>query len=145
MTVQILTAAGGAEWESALVSAFGSAGHEIRIVRRCVDVVELLAVATAGQGRVALIDAGLRRLDADAVDRLLAVDVVPVGVVRRGDAAAEDRVRAMGIAHVVPDDADPGVVASVLAVAAQQTSEPAGRPGGPHVRRPVGVRGDRSR
>ena len=90
------------------MSAFGSAGHEIRIVRRCVDVVELLAVATAGQCRVALIDAGLRRLDADAVDRLLAVDVVPVGVVRRGDAATEDRVRAMGIAHVVPDDADPG-------------------------------------
>ena len=121
MTVQIVTAAGGAAWEAALVTAFGSTGHELRIVRRCVDVVELLAVASAGQCRVALIDAGLRRLDADAVDRLLAVDVIAVGVVSRGDGAAEDRLRAIGVAHMVAADADPGVVASVVSVAALGT------------------------
>ena len=124
MTVPIVTAAGGADWEAALVTAFGTAGHQVRIVRRCVDVVELLAVASAGQCRVALVDADLRRWDADAVDRLLAVDVVAVGVVRRGDSAAEDRLRAMGVGHIVAADADPGVVASVVTVAAQRT--PAG-------------------
>ena len=120
MTVPIVTAAGGADWEAALVTAFGTAGHQLRIVRRCVDVVELLAVASAGQCRVALVDADLRRWDADAVDRLLAVDVVAVGVVRRGDSAAEDRLRAMGVGHIVAADADPGVVASVVTVAAQR-------------------------
>ena len=124
MTVPIVTAAGGADWEAALVTAFGTAGHQVRIVRRCVDVVELLAVASAGQCRVALVDADLRRWDADAVDRLLAVDVVAVGVVRRGDSVAEDRLRAMGVGHIVAADADPGVVASVVTVAAQRT--PAG-------------------
>jgi len=120
VTVPIVTAAGGADWEAALVTAFGTAGHQLRIVRRCVDVVELLAVASAGQCRVALVDADLRRWDADAVDRLLAVDVVAVGVVRRGDSAAEDRLRAMGVGHIVAADADPGVVASVVTVAAQR-------------------------
>jgi Flp pilus assembly CpaE family ATPase len=84
------------------------------VVRRCVDVVDLLAVAVSGQARAALVTAGLRRLDADAVDRLLVAGVVPIGVFTRSDAAAEDRLRAMGIAHIVPSDASPDVIASVV-------------------------------
>lgn len=114
MNLPVLTCAEGAVWEAAWVTAFEKGARGVRIVRRCVDVVDLLAVAAAGQGRVALIAAGLRRLDADAVDRLIAANVVPVGVVRRGDAAGEERLRALGITHVVPDDADPVIVASVL-------------------------------
>ena len=85
------------------------------IVRRCVDVVDLLAVAASGQGRAALVAAGLRRLDADAVDRLLAARRGPGRRWSpRGDAAAEDRLRALGIEHIVPDDADPRWSPSVL-------------------------------
>jgi Flp pilus assembly CpaE family ATPase len=79
--------------------------------------VDLLAVALSGQARAALIAASLRRLDADAVDRLVAARVAPVAVVPRNDTAVEDRVRALGIAHVVPDDADAAVVASVISEA----------------------------
>lgn len=127
MKVPVLIAAGGAAWEADLVAALDSSGGPIQIARRCVDVVDLLAVAAAGQGRAALVDAALRRLDADAVDRLRAADVVSVGVVPRGDSAAEDRLRALGIAQVVPADADPGVVASVLVAAVEQDdrTEPA--------------------
>jgi Flp pilus assembly CpaE family ATPase len=110
----VLTAADGAAWEADLVTALDRGDHGVTVVRRCVDIVDLLAVAAAGQGRAALVAAGLRRLDADAVDRLIAAQVVPVGVVRRGDTAAEDRLRAAGIGHLVPDDADPSVVASVI-------------------------------
>jgi Flp pilus assembly CpaE family ATPase len=110
----VLTAADGAAWEAGLVTALDRGDHGVTVVRRCVDIVDLLAVAAAGQGRAALVAAGLRRLDADAVDRLIAAQVVPVGVVRRGDTAAEDRLRAAGIGHLVPDDADPSVVASVI-------------------------------
>ncbi|MDT4979327.1 MAG: hypothetical protein QOG07_1206 [Pseudonocardiales bacterium] len=114
MKLPVLTAADGAAWEAGLVTALDRSDHGVTVVRRCVDIVDLLAVAAAGQGRAALVAAGLRRLDADAVDRLIAAQVVPVGVVRRGDTAAEDRLRAAGIGHLVPDDADPSVVASVI-------------------------------
>jgi Flp pilus assembly CpaE family ATPase len=125
----VLIAAGGAAWEADLVAALDSGTAAVSIARRCVDVVDLLAAAAAGQGRAALVSAALRRLDADAVDRLLAAEVVPVAVVARGDTAAEDRMRALGISHLVPDDADPGVVAAVL-VAAVADAEQADPPGG---------------
>lgn len=110
----VLTAAGGAAWETGLVAALEGGQFGVTVARRCVDVVELLSVAATGQGRAALVSASLRRLDADAVDRLVAAEVAPVAVVPRGDTAAEERLRAMGIAHLVPDDAQPAVVASVL-------------------------------
>jgi Flp pilus assembly CpaE family ATPase len=113
----VLTAADGAAWEAGLVVALERGDHGVAVVRRCVDVVDLLAVAAAGQARAALVAAGLRRLDADAVDRLVAAGVVPVGVVRRGDAAAEDRLRAIGVQYLVPDDTEPNIVASVIAEA----------------------------
>jgi Flp pilus assembly CpaE family ATPase len=124
----VLTAADGAAWEAGLVTALERGEHGVSVVRRCVDIVDLLAVAAAGQGRAALIAAGLRRLDADAVDRLLAAQVVPVGVVPRADTEAEDRLRAAGIAYVVPDDADPGVVASVIAEAVRAAAPGASTP-----------------
>jgi MinD-like ATPase involved in chromosome partitioning or flagellar assembly len=113
----ILTAAEGATWEAGLLVALERGDHGVAVARRCVDVVDLVAVATTGQAKAALVAGGLRRLDADAVDRLNAAGVVPVGVVPRGDAAAEDRLRAMGIDYLVPDDAEPDVVGSVIAEA----------------------------
>jgi MinD-like ATPase involved in chromosome partitioning or flagellar assembly len=122
MKLAVLSVADGAAWEERLVTAFGRGPHPVEIVRRCVDVVDLLAVAASGQGRAALLAAGLRRLDTDAVDRLHAVGVVAVGVVPRGDTDAEQGLRALGVALVVPDDAEPGVVASVLAEAVRADS-----------------------
>jgi len=110
----VLTAADGAAWEAGLVVALERGDHGVAVARRCLDVIDLLAVAAAGQARAALIAATLRRLDADVVDRLVAAGVAPVGVVHRADTAAEDRLRAMGVHHVIPDDAEPAVVASVI-------------------------------
>jgi MinD-like ATPase involved in chromosome partitioning or flagellar assembly len=123
MKVPVLSAAEGAGWEAGLVTALDQGEHGVEIVRRCVDIVDLLAVAATGQGRAALVAAGLRRLDADAVDRLLAAEVVPVGVMARGDVESEDRLRAMGVEYLVPDDADAAVVASVLVAAITETME----------------------
>lgn len=130
MKLPVLIAAGGAAWEAELVSAL-ERGAPVSVARRCVDVVDLLAVAASGQGRAALVAASLRRFDADAVDRLRAAEVVPVGVVARGDTAAEERMRALGIEHLVPDDADPGVIAAVLVEAVESAgrSEPPSRTG----------------
>ncbi|WP_375487762.1 CpaE family protein [uncultured Jatrophihabitans sp.] len=123
MRLPVLSVADGAPWEERLVSAL-ERNAAVEIVRRCVDVVDLLAVAASGQGRAALVAASLRRLDADVVDRLHAAAVVPVGVVARGDDAAEQRLRALGIAYVLPDDADAGVVVSVLGEAVRALTAP---------------------
>jgi MinD-like ATPase involved in chromosome partitioning or flagellar assembly len=122
MKLPILSAAGGARWEAGLVAQLDRTDHGVMVVRRCVDVVELLAAATAGLARAALLDSGLRRLDADAVDRLRAAFVVPIGVVPRNDAATERRLGALGIDYVVPADADPSVVASVVTQAVTAAS-----------------------
>jgi MinD-like ATPase involved in chromosome partitioning or flagellar assembly len=124
----VLIAAGGAPWEAGLVAALDREGSGVRVTRRCVDVVDLLAVAASGQGQVALVSAGLRRLDADAIDRLRAGLVVPVAVVPRDSTADEDRMRALGIAHLVAEDAAPEVVIAVL-VDAMSPNSPAGPAG----------------
>jgi MinD-like ATPase involved in chromosome partitioning or flagellar assembly len=114
MKLPVLCAAGGAPWEARLVVDLERGEHPVTVVRRCVDIVDLLAVALSGQARAALVAESLRRLDADAVDRLIAAGVALVAVVRRDDTTAEDRVRALGISHVVPDDAAAAVVATVI-------------------------------
>lgn len=123
MKLAVLSLADGAAWEERLVTAFERGSFPVEIVRRCVDVVDLLAVAGSGQGRAALVAAGVRRLDADAVDRLHSAGVTVIGVVARGDAAAEDQLRASGVESVVPDDAEPAVVASVLGEAVRAVGE----------------------
>lgn len=127
MKLPVLCVADGAPWEERLVAAFDRGPHPVEIVRRCVDVVDLLAVASSGQGRVALIAADLRRLDADVIDRLYAVGVTAVGVTARDDAAAELRLRSAGVTYLVPDDAEPAVFASVLGQAVRGEQE-AGAP-----------------
>jgi len=112
--LDVLCAADGASWEQRLVTGFEAGRHPVAIVRRCVDIVDLLAVATSGQGRAALVAADLPRFDAHAIDRLTSCQVVAVGVLARGDADAAERLRRAGVDYVVPEDAEPGVVASVL-------------------------------
>jgi MinD-like ATPase involved in chromosome partitioning or flagellar assembly len=117
----VLVAGSAAAWERGFLAAVDRSSSPLTVARRCVDIVDLLAVAAAGSGRAALVDAGLRRLDADAVDRLHACGVVPVAVVPRGDPAAEDRMRALGVLSVVPADADPSVIVSVVVDAVEGT------------------------
>lgn len=126
MTIGLLCAADGAAWEAAWLADLQRQDLGVLITRRCVDVVDLLAVAAAGQARAALVSHHLRRLDVDAVDRLIAADVRPIGVVPRDDLPAHDRLRAMGVTHLVPADAAASVVAAVVldALATGADAEP---------------------
>jgi MinD-like ATPase involved in chromosome partitioning or flagellar assembly len=126
----ILIAADGASWEAELVLALDGAEYGVTIVRRCVDVVELLAVAASGQAQAALVAAGLVRFDADAVDRLVAAEVIPVGLVGRDDAEAELELRAIGVEHIVASDADPKVIVAVVEEAIR-SARPGLNPDGP--------------
>ena len=114
-----MTALGAAPWESDVICALESSAS-VTVVRRCVDVVELLALAATGLAQAALVGPQLRRLDAGAIDRLVAADVVPVGVIARDDREAEQRLVVLGVRHFIPADAAGEVFASVLGAAVEQ-------------------------
>ncbi|MGZ4567240.1 MAG: AAA family ATPase [Blastococcus sp.] len=114
MALQVFTAVTGAAWESELVGALDRADHGVTVVRRCVDVSELLAAAATGTGQAALLSAELRRLDADAVARLDAAGVAVVGLVEPGDERAAERLRQLGVPRVLAADAEPEAIAQAL-------------------------------
>ena len=70
MSVPVLTAVTDAVWEADLVSAFERQDFGVVVVRRCVDLADLLAAAAAGTARAVILSADLRRLDRDALARL---------------------------------------------------------------------------
>lgn len=132
MSITVLVAVTGAA-EAPLVRALDAAPGLV-VVRRCADLVELLAAAGAGHGRAALVSPDLHRLDRDAVARLAGAGTAVVGV-RAGEPggahAAEqgERLAALGVAHVVDATAGALTLADAVGVAVQEASR-AARPGG---------------
>lgn len=128
MAVPVLTAVTGAVWEADLVGELDRADHGVQVVRRCVDLADLLAAAAAGTARAALLSADLRRLDRDAVTRLTAAGVAVVGLVNPGDEVAEGRLRQLGVPAVLPADAGaPVICAAVVAAVAGLSTDAARR------------------
>ena len=120
MTLPVLAAVTGATWEAALVAGLERTPTGITVVRRCVDLADLLAAAATGTARAALLSAELRRLDRDALSRLAAARVAVVGLHSPGDEAAATRLRQLGVSHVLPADAPPGDIALAVSAALQQ-------------------------
>ena len=115
MALQVFTAVTGAAWESELVGALDRADHGVTVVRRCVDVSELLAAAATGTGQAALLSAELRRLDGDAVARLEAAGVAVVGPGRaRRRPARPTGCASSASRRVLPADAEPEAIARAL-------------------------------
>ena len=85
----VVVAAGGAAWESEVLREI-EFSTSLRLVRRCVDVAELLAVAPDAAG-AAFVATELPGLDADALFRLERAGVRVIGL---GD---DERCRALGI------------------------------------------------
>lgn len=117
VSIPVVTAADGAGWEAQLVSALAGATVGLTVSRRCVDVVELAAVAASGLGAAALIDAQLRRLDTDIVERLTASGIAVVGVIAAESTSDIDRLRDVGIPFAIPGDASVEVFLDVVQTA----------------------------
>ena len=103
--VVVLLLAAGAGWESAALAAL-SGRSDVVVLKRCVDVADLLATAAAGQADVAVVGLDAPGLDATAVDRLRGEGVRTVAVLPRGgdpDAAQLAATR-FGVAASVADD-----------------------------------------
>jgi Flp pilus assembly CpaE family ATPase len=124
MALQVFTAVTGGPWESDLVGALDRSDHGVTVVRRCVDVSELLAAAATGTGQAALLSADLRRLDGDAVGRLHAAGVAVVGLVEAGDDEGAERLRRLGVVHVLPTDAAPEAIVRALREAVADGTDP---------------------
>ena len=117
MRLPVITAVVDARWEAGLVSAFERSEHNITVVRRCVDLADLLATAATGTARAALLSADLRRLDRDALARLAAGHIAVVGLVPPGDEEADRRLRQLGVRFVLPADAGAGVISAAVSEA----------------------------
>ena len=117
MTVPVVTAGLATDWESGLVAAFARDGHGVHVVRRCVELSELLAAAATGIARAALVSSDLRGLDRDALTRCA---IAGMAVVAVSTDAPEDvrRLRSLGIVDVVAPGDPPDEVADALAKAA---------------------------
>jgi len=112
-------------WESRLVGSLEQARGDVVVVRRCVDLTDLLAAASTGRAVAALVSADLRHFDRGAVARLRAEGVAVVGVNDPALPQQAERLAALGVAHTVTADAEPGLVAAVVAAA---LSAPSPRP-----------------
>jgi MinD-like ATPase involved in chromosome partitioning or flagellar assembly len=102
----ILIAAAGQAWESRALEVLEAARRPV--LKRCVDLTDLLASATTGQAGVAVLSDQLMGLDADAVTRLLRADVRPIVV-------GEHDLGSIGIQHFVPTGQVEALVAAIEA------------------------------
>lgn len=80
MRTPVLLAAGAALWEADAVRAWEHPRSEVALLKRCMDLSDLLSTATTGVARVAVIDAAVFGLDADALRTLRELDVRSVVV-----------------------------------------------------------------
>jgi len=113
-TLPVFTAVTDAAWEAELVAALAGGDLGVTVVRRCVDVAELLGAAATGTARAVVLSAGLRRLDGGALDRLAAHRMAVVGLVEAGEEAEERRLRQLGVVEILAAAAGPARVAEAL-------------------------------
>lgn len=92
----VFVLAAGAGWEGAALRALEGAG--LAVVKRCVDVADLMGSAATGQGSVALVDEKVPGLDTEAVRHLLAHGVRTV--VAAETAVQADRFHRLGVSSV---------------------------------------------
>jgi Flp pilus assembly CpaE family ATPase len=125
MNPGLLTAGNGQSWENELVAALDRPGAAMTVIRRCVDIADVLTAATTGQASVVVLSAELRRLDTDAVQRLGASGVAIVAVYPVGEDRMVGRWERIGLTHLLADDAGS---AALLAAARTAVNEMAGGP-----------------
>ncbi len=138
--VALLVAAGAAAWEPLALEVV-TANRSLTLVKRCLDLTDLLATAGSGTARAAVVSDRLPGLDADSVALLRHHGVAVVAVVASDDPessrdrAAEDvtsrtsRLHRIGVTRVLHDDAVPELAAVLHeAVTDQGPAEPAAVP-----------------
>jgi len=137
MTSIVLLAAAGAGWEPDVLGILQRTAGLV-LLKRCVDLDDLLAAAASGQADAVVVAADLSGLDATAIDQLQLHGLRVVAVVPPGPAADVARIRAAraGLRRVVAEDAL-GQLASVLTAPDGTDDVRAVEPPAPPPREPV--------
>lgn len=121
-------AAGASSWEPAALETLSAPGP-VGLVKRCLDLSDLLATASTGTAQVAVVSDQLPGLDADSLERLARDGVRTVAVTsagslvrRSGEDAPAMRARLlrMGVARVVDEDAVATLTQHVLDAVEQE-------------------------
>ena len=109
----------GPRWEASVATALERVPG-VTIARRCADVAELLSVAEAGVGQVAVVSFDLRALELDVVARLRSKGMRVIGLHPADDEAAQRRLRQLAVPTLLPLDA----TTSDLSAAVDTTAAP---------------------
>lgn len=117
--IVVLVVASGGSWEPEALRVLGERTG-IVVLKRCVDLPDLLASATSGQAQVAVLGAQTSGLDVAAVDHLrrhgvLALAITPQAVLDE----ARTHLRAIGVPCVVGDAELPALPETVARLVAQ--------------------------
>jgi MinD-like ATPase involved in chromosome partitioning or flagellar assembly len=130
--VPVLVAVTGAPWESQFIAALNGTPSGLTVLRRCVDLADLLAAGATATAAAALIWPDQRRLDKEALRRLADGGVAVVAVATPGSSIDEEIARSLGIAHIVSADAPPGdTVATVAQAIGRLGADRRGQPAPP--------------
>lgn len=78
--VGVVTAIANPALEAVVVSALSSEPERVTVVRRCVEMADVLAVAASGAAHVVVIGEGFAGLDADLVTTLVGYGAIPVAI-----------------------------------------------------------------
>lgn len=123
--------ASGASWEPTALGMLG-ARNGVVVLKRCVDVNDLLATATAGQADVAVLSLDAPGLDSGAVEHLRRHRVRPVAIVADPESdAIRARAARIGIPSLVGEndlDRLPDAVAESGEIAAEPITGTQGLP-----------------
>jgi MinD-like ATPase involved in chromosome partitioning or flagellar assembly len=117
----VLIAAAGAPWEVQAIRVLAGAPAHAALVKRCVDLADLLATASTGQARVAVVGDGLPGLDADSVSHLRRHGVAVLVVTQSGSGASAPVLP--GVSEVLTVAELPGLAALVRGAAAGGAEE----------------------
>ena len=116
--IVVLVVASGGSWETEALRVLGESSSAV-VLKRCVDLPDLLASAASGQAQVAVLDAATTGLDAGAVEHLRRHGVHPVAVAGADDLdGARVGLRRVGVHDVVDEaalDTLPDAVSAVVA------------------------------
>lgn len=141
MTVRVVTCAGGAPWEAALVRGLQRRELGVEVTRRCVDHGELLGVALRDRPRAVVLAAELPWLDRELVGTLHDAGVAVVAVESVTALRPLDRI---GVTHRLAAPTSPDELARLLhGLGGDKRDVDAGPVR--HVPEPLGSRGETGR
>lgn len=122
--VSVLVAAAGAGWEASVLRRLSAEEPAIVVLKRCVDLEDLLASATTGQAQVALVALGLPGLDAASTELLRRSGLGVVTVAEPGELAGDGtgRARRIGLELLVDAVTLDGLVEGIHSAAGGTTS-----------------------